>query len=368
MNLPANPSGTLKNLAAFIGNGRVVNLLRRAIGQDRLPHALIFAGPSGVGKCTLAILLAQHLNCMAPDAEGACGECPSCRKTLAVLNSRHLECLALKGQARCGACANCKTLAGQHPDVRLVEPEKTTIGIDQVRDLITEISFQPFEGRYRVAIFDPADQMRQEAHNSLLKTLEEPPSRTILVLVTTKPFDLLTTIRSRCRMLQFVGIPQHQIEEYLVRCGGRAPAEARMAAALSRGSLTAALEFNGEIYQELREKALSFLSLLLSRGSFTQASAIAASVAKDKDKEHFLVWLECIEGLLQDVYFAQVSANRMIQSDLVGQLKTISSRSGREAVVASIEAVKRLRRSLQRNVQRQLAVEALFLSLSVENR
>ena len=184
-----------ENLASFIGNAQVVHLLRRAVEQDRLPHALIFAGPSGVGKCTLAVLLAQHLNCLSPAGSDACGKCIACRKTLAVLQSRYLTCLTPKGEIPCGSCASCKVLSSQHPDVRILTPSpgKTVIRMEQVRDLITEVSYQPFEGRYRVVILDPVDQMAPNAPNSLLKTLEEPPSRTIIILVTTKPFELLST-------------------------------------------------------------------------------------------------------------------------------------------------------------------------------
>lgn len=356
-----------KNLASFIGNAQVVHLLRRAVEQDRLPHALIFAGPSGVGKCTLAVLLAQHLNCLSPAGGDACGRCTACRKTLAVLQSRYLACLTPKGETPCGNCDSCKVLSGRHPDVRILTPAqgKTVISMEQVRDLIAEVSYQPFEGRYRVAILDPVDQMAPHAPNSLLKTLEEPPSRTVIILVTTKPFELLPTIRSRSRTLQFSGIPQHQIEDFLVRSEGRAPDEARMAAALSRGSLAAALDFDGELYQELREKALRFSSLLLTRGSFCEASAIASSLTKEKkEKERFSIWLECLEALLQDVYFAHVAPERMTQSDLHLELKNLVRTGSRTEIVSAIEAVKNLRRALPRNIQRQLALESLFLAVT----
>ncbi len=365
MEPPARQPRVPAGLGTFIGNGRVVNLLRRAVGQDRLPHAMIFAGPDGVGKCTLAFLLAQRLNCLSPAGGDACGECLACRKTLASLQSRYLVCLSPRGEVPCGACASCRVLSNQHPDVRLVEPEKTTIGINQVRDLIAEISYQPFEGRYRVVVLDPADLMRQEAHNSLLKTLEEPPSNTFIILVTARPFELLGTIRSRARTLQFTGIPQHQIADYLVRVAGRTPDEARMSAALSSGSLASALVFDGELYRELREKAMRFVSLLLRRGSFTHASAIAALVTKDKkDRESFDIWLECVEALLQDVYFAHIAPARMAQNDLLDELKKLADCSSRGKAAGAIEAVKDLRRSLRHNIQRQLAVEALFLSLT----
>jgi DNA polymerase-3 subunit delta' len=355
------------SLGSFIGNAQAIHLLRRAIEQDRLPHAMIFAGPAGVGKCTLAVLLAQQLNCLSLKSGGACGECVACRKTLAVLESRYLACLTPRGEIPCGGCASCRTLSNQHPDVRIVKPlrDKSTISMDQVRDLIAEISYQPFDGRYRVVILDPVDQMAPRAPNVLLKTLEEPASRTIIILVTTKPFELLTTIRSRSRMLQFSGIPQHQIEEFLVRRAGRPLDEARMSAVLSRGSLAAALDFDGELYQELREKALRFVSLLLTKGSFHEASSIATFVVKyKKDKEAFTIWLESVEALLQDVYFAHFAPARMIQSDLRAELEKLTRASSRREVVSAIEAIKSLRLSLQRNVQRQLAVEALFLSLA----
>ncbi len=360
-----------KSLAAFIGNAQAVHLLRRALDQDRLPHALILAGPAGVGKGTLAVLLAQHLNCLSPAGTGACGKCAACLKILAVLQSRYLTCLTPKGEFPCGGCDNCRILSSQHPDVKILKPlpGKTVISMDQVRELITEISYHPFEGRYRVAIIDPVDQMAYNAPNALLKTLEEPASRTVIVLLTTRPFELLSTIRSRSRTLQFNGIPQHQIEDYLVRRAGRAPDEARLSAALSRGSLAAALDFDGELCRELLDKALRFVSLLLTRGSFTDANAIASSVAKDKkDREAFGLWLECVEALLQDVYFAHVAPGRMIQNDLLAELKRLVSVSSRADVVAAIEAIKNLRRALPRNVQRQLALEALFLSLTDDER
>src|SRR5687767_6616242 len=224
-----------KNMRSFLGNPRVVQILQRALAQDRLPHALIFAGPAGIGKRALAVLLAQRLNCFNPQGEDACGLCPSCQKILAF----------------------------SHPDVRIVTPDGAFIKIEQIRALIGEIAFQPFEGKYRVVILDPADQMRPETANSLLKTLEEPVSRTFLILITTKPYSLLVTIRSRCRMLQLGRIPQEQIEEYLVAKEGRSKEEARLAANFSDGSLAAALSFDANELSRQRQQALDFVKLLL---------------------------------------------------------------------------------------------------------
>ncbi len=353
------------NLGSFLGNRHVVDILRRAVAQDRLPHAIIFAGPAGVGKCTLAILLAQHLNCLSPGPEGACGLCSACRKIQSVLRSRYLSCQSQKGTTPCGGCANCKVISDQHPDVRLIgiPPDKTTISIEQVRDMIAEIAYQPFEARLRMVILDPAEQMDPKAHNSLLKTLEEPASRTVIILVTTKPHLLLQTIRSRSRLLQFGGIPEERIAEYLALRQGRSRDETHLAAVLSNGSLSSAIAFDSEGYRELRKSALRFVSLMLRRGPFQDASAIAAGLLKDKrDKDTFAQWLDSAESLLQDVYFLGLTLNRVRHRDLQAELAGIARNCERRQVVSALDTLRKLRLALQRNVNRQLALEAAFFS------
>ena len=325
------------NFPSFVGNRRVVEILRRAVEQERLPHALIFAGPPGVGKRTLAELLAQRLNCLQPKDQEACCACLSCRKII----------------------------AGTHPDVRIVKPEGTFIKVDQVRDLIREIAYQPFEGRFRVVILDPADQMRQEGANCLLKTLEEPPSKSILILVTTKPYLLLETIRSRAHRLQFGPLAADVIENYLVAQEGRSLEDARLAAALSNGSLSAALACDTELHREIRGTALSFVSLLLRKGRFTEASTLVAGITKEK--ETFQAWVDLAQTLLQEVYYTQVAPMRMSQPDIAGELAALAQSASRAAIVAAIEALKQLKAALQQNVNRQVALEALFLAETARN-
>jgi len=320
------------NFQSFVGNRHVVEILRRAVKQERLPHALIFAGPPGVGKRTLAELLAQRLNCLQPKDQEACCACISCRKIM----------------------------AGTHPDVRVVRPEGTVIRIEQVRDMIREIAYQPFEGRYRVVILDPADQMKQEAANCLLKTLEEPPSRSILILITSKPYLLLGTIRSRARVLQLGPLAADVIENHLVVQEGRTLEDARLATALSNGSLSAALACDVSRHREIRGTALRFVSLLLRKGSFAEVSTLAAN--ETKEKEPFQAWIELAQTLLQDVYCAKVAPRRMGQPEIAGELTALAQATPRAAVVAAIEALQQLREAVPLNVNRQLALEALFLS------
>jgi DNA polymerase-3 subunit delta' len=228
--------------------------------------------------------------------------------------------------------------------------------------MIDEIAFQPLEAKYRVVILDPAERMRPEAHNSLLKTLEEPSSRTIIILVTTNPYMLLQTIRSRSRMLQFGEIPQDQIVQYLVKKEGRSSEEARLAATLSGGSLAAALSFNTGEYQDIRKQALEFVTLLLQKGSFSAASVIAGQVAKDKS--FFQLWIESVATLLQDVYYAAKAADRIGNRDLLVTLQGVAQNTANSMLVQSIEAVRKLKQDLQFNVNRQIALEAMFIELT----
>jgi DNA polymerase-3 subunit delta' len=345
----------------FLGNPRIVEVLKRAIEQDRLPHAMIFAGPAGIGKCTLALLVAQLLNCLSPVNARACGACSSCKKISATLKSRNLPCQTMKDGGFCGTCENCRLRMQKHPDVRLIEPEKTTIRIEQVRELIDEVAFQPFEARYRLAVLDPADQMNTEAQNSLLKTLEEPVSRTIIILITANPYLLLETVRSRARLLQFGEIPRETIRQHLVTAGHMAEEDAQLAAALSGGSLAAAMTLDTAAYRQTRERAFRFVELLLKGENFTEASDLAAQASKDK--RYFATWLEAVTALLEDIYYAAVAPERIGQNDLRKKLESIAGSTSRSTLVSAIDKVGGLKKELKYNINRQLALEALFLSL-----
>ena len=165
----------------IVGHRRLLSLLSRAIARETLPPALLLAGPAGVGKRRVAVAIAETLNCLKPQEAGdllrdSCGECPACRRIQ----------------------------RGVHPDVILIEPgDMGSIKIEQVRDVIDRAEYRPFEGRRRVVIIDEADALMTPAQNALLKTLEEPPSASIFVLVSSIADSFLPTIRSRCSRLRF---------------------------------------------------------------------------------------------------------------------------------------------------------------------
>jgi len=362
---------------SFVGNSRAVDVLKRAIAQDRLPHAMIFAGPEGVGKCTLALLTAQALNCLSPKDGDACGRCLPCQRIMGIIESRHKSCE--NGESFCGVCPVCVARGKSHPDIHLIEPEKkTVIEIERVRSLISEVAFQPLEARYRVMILDPAERMKIEAHNALLKTLEEPPSRTIIILVTTNPYSLLETIRSRARILNFGEIPREEIIRYMTQMAGQSTADAQLAAAFSNGSLAVAMDFDTTEYRDVREQAWQFVKMLLGRGNFTDASALVAKVAKKsagdeasgkttksakKDKGGFPAWLESVSALLQDVYYSGLDDGRIGNRELFEEIRMLRRKTRQSRLIQAIEGLRKLKNDLQYNVNKQIALEALFIKL-----
>ncbi|MGH9429811.1 MAG: ATP-binding protein, partial [Terriglobia bacterium] len=158
----------------FLGNRSILETVRNQLATGRLRHSMLFAGVAGIGKWTLAQFIAKACNCVRLQND-FCNSCPSCQRIS----------------------------ENAHPDVTNVAPDGQFIKIDQMRSLSREVFFRPFEGKRRVFIVDEAEKFRDESANSILKTLEEPPDTSILILVTSRPNDLLPTLRSRCQMDRF---------------------------------------------------------------------------------------------------------------------------------------------------------------------
>lgn len=200
------------------GHDQVVDALRAASAQGRLPHALLFVGPAGIGKRTFALTLAQGLLCerARESALDPCGACPSC----------------------------LQVMAGTHPDVLMVErPEdRQELPISVIRGLCIDLGLKPMHGTRRVAIVDDADDLSDEAANAFLKTLEEPPPGSVLILIGTSAELQLETIVSRCRVVRFDPLPESELAAILLEQGKATdPAEAARLARLGEGSVSRAL-------------------------------------------------------------------------------------------------------------------------------
>ncbi len=197
--------------SAIHGQDRALAILERAIGNARIPHALLFAGPDGVGKETVANLLAAGLLCNRGPSLEPCLTCPSCRKTT----------------------------ANVHPDVHLLVPEKNVLNIETVRSLTGRLQMTAYEGRFKIAILRDAHTMNPAAQNALLKTLEEPPGAAVLILVSPAPHLLLSTVRSRCQRIAFAPLDRAFVRARVAAISARdaGDADVSVAVALGEGSL-----------------------------------------------------------------------------------------------------------------------------------
>ncbi|HAO22130.1 MAG TPA: DNA polymerase III subunit delta' [Desulfobacteraceae bacterium] len=221
----------MAEIAPIVGQENALSLLSVLLGKGRVPHALLFTGIEGAGKRAAAIRFAMMCNCLSPDAP--CGTCRSCRNIV----------------------------SGVHPDVHLIEPSGAFIKIDQIREIGGILAMKPYEAKMRVVIICSAGAMNPEASNALLKMLEEPPDRTILILTTHQKSDLLPTILSRCQLIRFMPVLQNpEQDDDLIRHQERLLNEL---SSLSSKPLNALLAFAESLSKD-KEQIQDDLNIILS--------------------------------------------------------------------------------------------------------
>jgi DNA polymerase III subunit delta' len=334
--------------STITGHRRLVSLLARGVALDSLPPSLLLAGPAGVGKRRVAMAVAAALNCLQPRRVGefdrdACGECAACRR---------IE-------------------RGVHPDVILIEPGDTgTIKIEQVRDVIDRAGYRPFEGRRRVVVIDEADAMVPHAQNALLKTLEEPPSASVFILVSSMPDALLPTVVSRCPRLRFGPLSIADVAEILERDHGYTESEARVAAADADGSVGRALSAESADLAEARAAAHRILE---QAARTTDASrlveAVKDVVAKKgsaaTERDQLAACLRAVASLLRDLGLlaARADTSALANTDLHPQLSALSRTYDATRATRAYAAVDQALAALERNASPKVVVDWLVLQI-----
>lgn len=248
-------------LGAVRGQGRSVGLLKRSVAEGRIAHAYLFHGPDGVGKELAAKNFAKLLNCRAPKKGDACDFCDEC---LRAEKNEHPDLLWLRPSGK------TRTIYIGNPD----SPKSGT-----VRDFQRGVALKPFQGRWKVGIFVDADCMEETAQNALLKTLEEPPAHTVIILVTSRPEALLPTILSRCQAVRFGPMREEELEELLRGEYGLNPVDAKALSRLTEGRM-------GEAVRAIRDERLDEarrLSRRLSSGEPGYWRAVAAPLGIFED-------------------------------------------------------------------------------------
>ncbi len=320
-----------------VGHDWAVDVLAAAITHDRVGHAYLFTGPAQIGKTTLALKFAQALNCSSTAARP------------------------------CGTCRSCNLIAsGRHPDVTHIEPTisargKASIKIEQMRDLQRSLQLAAYEGPYKVAIISGFEAANVNAANAFLKTLEEPPSNTVLLLTTTDGDMLLDTIKSRCRVVSMRPVSAEKIAQTLLTNQANAE-QAHQLAHIANGRIGWAIAAvtDASILQ-LRLDELTKLSSILEQPIVARFKSAELLAKKPEALANTLnVWLTWWRDLLM------VSSGLADQSVInIDQFDVLAARANAwsdSEVKTSLDATMTALWQLERNVNIRLALENLLLT------
>ena len=324
-----------------LGQGQAKHILSQAISSSRLSHAYLFYGPESIGKKLLAVEFAKALNCTSSTPGEACGTCDSCRKIAERI----------------------------HPDFFFLEPTKATptardaaLKIDDIRELQKKLGFLPYEGKTKVAVIDQVEKMNLQACNAFLKTLEEPPSSTILILITSNIYQLLPTLISRCQGIKFNPLPPEAIRKILQTQGDEIldPAEVDLRVGRSKGQVSRALSDEATQTSSYRQEMIR----LIDQVSFKRMDLLFQwSKAMAKGSEPLSQILEEMLGVLRDLTFVKSggSPDQLFNRDLLAELKSVAQRKRLAALLKMTEAVNQTQYALSGNANAQLALETMLL-------
>ena len=320
------------SFSSIYGQEGPIAVLRNALGNKRVPHALLFYGADGIGKRTTALVFSKALNCKAGGTD-PCDTCTSCRK---------IE-------------------SGNHPDVLILEPEGQFIKVADIKELQERLRFLPLEGVRRVVIIDDAERMNVTSANSLLKTLEEPTPSNVFVLVSSRPHLLPMTILSRCHRLRFNPVQRDVIAAFLEEKHLLEPAKAVILASSAGGSIGRALNLHKGDYFALRERILS----RISKGPLDPLGCLALAGELASDKEDIPEALDILKAWYRDllVFKETGRAEALINRDHSDSLERLASVLGREAILRSVGAIQDAGAAIARNVNKQLTLETMVFTL-----
>lgn len=329
--------------------------LRRQLRNGRIPNSLLFAGPEGVGKGQFALELARSFVCRNQNGPEACGKCGACRRSV-VFNIPKAD---KRDDFR-------QVFFSEHPDVGAVVPYNKNILVDAVRDLEREANLRPYEARARLFVIDDADKMNDAASNALLKTLEEPPAESHIVLISSRPDSLLQTILSRCQIVRFAPISLEEIETYLTATGKFSPDDARLAARLSAGSIGRALSMAPDEIRSRRNAMMQVLESVFIRGDRAALLAASETLADAKNRDNFETGLEILESLIHDVWTLKLAAEPqdIANSDLVNHLSRFAGQARAPELAGWLRQIELLRGRTEVNINKRIATDALFMEMA----
>lgn len=326
----------------IIGQTRAVSLLERGLAAGSLAHAYLLVGPEHAGKMTLAVNLAQALNCES--AGRPCLECPACRKIA----------------------------AGNHADVQVIrlktedETEKKSISVEQIEDMQHQASLPPFEGKHKVFIIDGAENFSIGAANRLLKNLEEPVANVTFILLTTNDRLLPETVVSRCQRIEVTPLPAPAGAAALEEKWGVPAERARLLAGLSHGRLGWAVTASGDetLLQQRAEQLDRLVEVI--RGDYEKRFAYASQLAAGFSQKRHAVYavLDLWLDYWRDLLLAKLGChNAVINTDRQGELAALAGKFSLGGITDFIKSIEAAAAQLRQNVNPKLALEVLMLDI-----
>ncbi len=318
----------------IIGQDRIVGILQRGLRGGRVSHAYLFSGRAGVGKHSCAELFVKALNCTA-SKDDACDQCTCCR---AIENEKH-------------------------PDVSRIDPEGSSVKIDQIRQIQRFLSLKPSMGRWKAVIIKSADLMTIHSCNALLKTLEEPPPSSILILISSRIQRLPLTVRSRCQHLRFAPLSPEVISELVSRQTDLDFTSSLTLARHSQGSIKKALSLASADSLDTRNSLISNLCITPPL-SVEQLMSQAKELAKQKEE---LPWvLDILRTWYRDLLVTNLDGppEQIINQDYIDDIHQNALQYHWKELMQRLTLIEQIQHALERNVNPQLAMEHLLTELS----
>jgi len=358
----------------FLGNEATVRHLREAVAAERVPPALVLSGARGSGKFTLALMLAQTINCLVqPTTDGLpdfCGTCRNCVRIASAqpLEERIAEAVAAREDLREVDKKETRILIQPHPDLLVIPPDppQLLIKLGQVRSVIRGIYRVPAEARRALYIFTSSAFMK-EAANSLLKVLEEPPAHAGILLLAENISELLPTIRSRAAIFRLGALPAETIQALVAeRRPELKPQQRALVAQLAEGTVGRALTLDLDRYLEGRKDAILVLRLATAGGEHSDLFKMTETYRAGADgAEKTTALLRAFSSLLEDMLLLKAGASGLIRNiDIKAELERIAGGIDAAWIEGASRGLDQVEAGMRRNLLRSLALDSFATSLS----
>lgn len=347
------------SFASIIDQERPVRILTTLLIKQTIPHALLFTGIEGVGKKNAALTFAMACNCKGSKPERPR---PSSEDTPPGKGNEQQRVFE-----PCGVCRSCrKILSDLHPDIIHIRPSGPVIRIVQIRELIDILAMRPYEAKLRVVIISDAQAMNPAASNALLKMLEEPPDKTILILTALQTADLLPTIVSRCQHIRFNPVSRKNIAQSLIAEKGAASEDASIIAAMANGNLERAIEMqqSGWIQQRNWLIAAGGLDRLETLSSRTPGILLAFAEHLAQNRERATTSLGVMITWLRDIVVCRHNPDKVINTDMIDKLRNLSRNISVKSLITKIDAIQNAQKKINSNSNLRLTLEVMMLQLT----